>query len=463
MPDSINDLMYEALDGGSDQLQDRARMLVGSARERFYENYATFDTTNVWEVVEGAAFITGPLGGAAAGSAPYLNINTGVGVNARTVMLSRSTFSGPLDLRYQVTASQRIVNNSFRIGFVEVDANGVLVTDTTRATAPTVLNARNASFSEQSGVTATTGSLLLRAAGSALQTVAAAYGAAFTTVATGTGPNFISATTYGLVQERDRVIARAIPKDSLAASGLQFANDTIIPNPSVRYRLCIIVENGAVAPASATDWRIHVINLLESTRVEISPRNGGLYDGNKAMPVAIMGGASSLGGALSHHIQVVGGSAHDAVISGNPVRVGARAMSAAYATVATGDQADLISTLQGVLVTRPWQIPELEWSYAAAAGGVVNTTDVVLAAAAGAGLRRYITSMTLSNNSATATEVVLKDGATIIWRGHLPANAPMSEVLFQNPLKTTANAALNFACITTAAAVYVNAQGFTAA
>jgi hypothetical protein len=37
------------------------------------------------------------------------------------------------------------------------------------------------------------------------------------------------------------------------------------------------------------------------------------------------------------------------------------------------------------LISRPGQIPELEWSYAAAAGGIINTTDVVLAAAAGAG------------------------------------------------------------------------------
>jgi hypothetical protein len=74
--------------------------------------------------------------------------------------------------------------------------------------------------------------------------------------------------------------------------------------------------------------------------------------------------------------------------------------AAAYASVATGDVADLVSTLQGVLVTRPWQIPELEWSYVAATGGVINTTDVPVVAAAGAGLRRYICSMQLSNNSA---------------------------------------------------------------
>jgi hypothetical protein len=38
----------------------------------------------------------------------------------------------------------------------------------------------------------------------------------------------------------------------------------------------------------------------------------------------------------------------------------------------------------------------------------------------------------------------------------------MAEIIFTNPIKTTANAALNFACITTGAAVYVNAQGYTA-
>ena len=171
---------------------------------------------------------------------------------------------------------------------------------------------------------------------------------------------------------------------------------------------------------------------------------------------------SALVAALHPSSPLNGQSAHDAVVAGNPVRIAGRGLSAAYATVATGDTTDLITTLQGVLITRPYQIPELEFSYASAAGGVVNTTDVVLAAAAGAGLRRYIKSMTLSNNSATATEVVLKDGATIIWRGHLPANAPNVCVNFDCPLKTSANAALNFACITTAAAVYVNAQGYTA-
>lgn len=162
--------------------------------------------------------------------------------------------------------------------------------------------------------------------------------------------------------------------------------------------------------------------------------------------------------------QVVGAVLHDGVRGTTaPIINAARAVTAAYASVATGDVADLISTLQGVQVTRPWQIPELEWAYACPAGGITDAADAVLAAAAGAGLRRYVTSMTLSNASATATEVVIKDGAAVIWRGHLPANAAMCEIVFGNPLKTTANTALNFACVTAGAAVYVSAQGFTAA
>lgn len=159
----------------------------------------------------------------------------------------------------------------------------------------------------------------------------------------------------------------------------------------------------------------------------------------------------------------VGPAAHDAVVSGNPNRIAGRALTANYAAVATGDVADLVTTLVGALVVRPFGIPETDWTYAAAAGGIVNTADVAMAAAAGAGLRRYVTGMQLRNAHATvATEVVVKDGATVIWRGQLPANSGFEGTVFATPLKTTANTALNVACTTTGAAVYVNAQGYTA-
>jgi len=252
-----------------------------------------------------------------------------------------------------------------------------------------------------------------------------------------------------------------------------YVNDTLTPAATILIPTLdvstlpayLIAVNGAVAPAAAATMNVTAFGIADTGQNAQSikdPTNPFWAAAVTKPSTAVAAAQSALAVALHPTSALNGQSAHDAVIAGSPVRVAGRALSAAYTTVATGDTADLITTLQGVQIVRQWQIPELEWSYASAAGGVVNTTDVVLAAAAGAGLRRYVTSVSLSNNSATATEVVLKDGATIIWRGHLPANAPNSEIVFTNPLKTTANAALNFACITTAAAVYVNAQGYTA-
>ena len=252
-----------------------------------------------------------------------------------------------------------------------------------------------------------------------------------------------------------------------------YVNDTLTPAATILIPTLdvstlpayLIAVNGATPPAAAATMNVTAFGIADTGQNSQSikdPTNPFWAAAVTKPSTAVTAAQSALAVALHPTSNLNGQSAHDAVIAGAPVRLAGRALSAAYATVATGDTADLMTTLQGVLTTRPYTIPELEWSYASAAGGVVNTTDVVLSAAAGAGLRRYIVSMGLSNNSATATEVVLKDGATIIWRGHLPANAPNLHIDFGTPLRTTANAALNFACITTAAAVYVNAQGYTA-
>lgn len=104
------------------------------------------------------------------------------------------------------------------------------------------------------------------------------------------------------------------------------------------------------------------------------------------------------------------------------------------------------------------------WSYAAASGGITNTSDVALAAAAGAGISNYIQALTVQNSHATtSTEVVLKDGSTVIWRGYArAANANDLQIRFDPPLYGTPNTALNVACITNSTATYVNAQGFKA-
>jgi len=103
----------------------------------------------------------------------------------------------------------------------------------------------------------------------------------------------------------------------------------------------------------------------------------------------------------------------------------------------------------------------LPWSYVAAAGGITNTSDVTLVAAAGAGKSNYLTSLQLINKSATATEVEIKSGSTVLWRGYAPASGvgPVA-VTFATPLASAANTALTAACVTTSSATIINAQGF---
>jgi len=105
------------------------------------------------------------------------------------------------------------------------------------------------------------------------------------------------------------------------------------------------------------------------------------------------------------------------------------------------------------------------WSYAAASGGIVDTTDVTLAAAPGNLLANYLSAMQITNKDASVgTEVVVKSGATILWRGWAPAVSVGGTVniVFPRPLVAANNTALKAACITTSAECYINAQGFVA-
>lgn len=169
-------------------------------------------------------------------------------------------------------------------------------------------------------------------------------------------------------------------------------------------------------------------------------------------------------GAL--HAAAAGVAAHDAAISGNPVRLAGRALTADYTAVAAGDTADLITTLLGKLVTVPYANPNQTWSYAAASGGIVNTTGVTAKAAAGAGIRNYITHVSVINGHATVdTDVQIRDGATgtVLWRGFAKAAGGGVSESFDPPLRGTANTLVEIANGTTGSATYFNMQGFTAA
>lgn len=166
---------------------------------------------------------------------------------------------------------------------------------------------------------------------------------------------------------------------------------------------------------------------------------------------------SSLPVALS------GDVAHDAADGGNPLKVGARARSSEIAAVANNDRSDLITDLVGKLITLPYSNPE-NFVYGCISTAMTATTSTSLIAAPAAGLRNYITQITVSNSHATVgTDVVIQDGSGGTTILVVPAAAVYggAAITFPTPLRqpTTATA-LYAANVTTGAATKVSASGY---
>jgi len=217
-----------------------------------------------------------------------------------------------------------------------------------------------------------------------------------------------------------------------------------------------------------TDIRISFLRVFdyERERVELLARPAG--DLGAAVPVAIQGGTVTTVSTVTS-AGVAGTTANNATTVPNPVLTSIVGVSANPAAGTTARQQQAIGTLIGVPVTKPYSIPEGEWSYAAAAAGILNTTTAVtIKAVGGAGIRNYITSIqVMAETLTTATELAIRDGAagTVIWRTKIPTTGlSTTTIYFPNPLKGTANTLLEVVTLTAsgAGAVYFNAQGYAA-
>lgn len=217
-----------------------------------------------------------------------------------------------------------------------------------------------------------------------------------------------------------------------------------------------------------TDLRISFLRLFdyERERVELLARPSG--DLGAAVPVAIQGGTvTTVSTVTTANIQ--GTQANNSATAPNPVLTSIFGVSANPAVGTTAQHQRAIGTLIGVPVTKPFSIPEGEWSYGAAAGGILNTaTAVTIRAAGAAGIRNYITSIQVFSEAlTTATELAIRDGAggTVLWRTKIPTTGmPTTQFEFPNPIKGTAATLLEVVTLTASGtgAVYFNAQGYSA-
>lgn len=150
-------------------------------------------------------------------------------------------------------------------------------------------------------------------------------------------------------------------------------------------------------------------------------------------------------------------AAHDAVVSGNPVRIaGKSASSTATAVSAANDTVDLQATLKGALVVSPYCNDGVRRRGSSA---LTTTSDVAVIAAPGSGLVTCITSIQAINTGASAVDLILKDNTTEFWRMTLPQNVPF-DCEFPCPIQLAVNVVLN-AALSAAGTVRLNVQGYT--
>lgn len=165
---------------------------------------------------------------------------------------------------------------------------------------------------------------------------------------------------------------------------------------------------------------------------------------------------------------VWGTAGEGSTVNGNPVPIGIECRTATKTVVSSGQVVRPIGTTDGRMVVRPHSVPELEWNYAAASGGILNTTTAVTIKANVASLRNYITSLQVQSEPLTnATELAIRDGAggTVLWRIKIPTTGlDLKQIKFDDPIKSTANTLLEVVTLTTSGtgAVYFNAQGYVA-
>lgn len=178
---------------------------------------------------------------------------------------------------------------------------------------------------------------------------------------------------------------------------------------------------------------------------------------------AIIGGSSSPHSVQSTVAEDSPATAHSAI------GVALEARNTQKSAMSTnGDVVRAQGTMDGKQVVIPGAIPELTWSYAADASGIVNTTTAVtIKAAAGAGVRNYLRSLTIDHDAlGAAIEFAVWDGAggTVLWRSKLQTTAVEGTlVTFDPPLRGSANTLLEVVTLTAVTGgVYINATGFTA-
>ena len=158
-----------------------------------------------------------------------------------------------------------------------------------------------------------------------------------------------------------------------------------------------------------------------------------------------------------------GGVAHDGIDTGNPHKVGGRAVAtlSTATLVSAGDRSDLVTATDGSLVVRPHTTLDDVVAERTTNTDGASTAFTSGLAAPGSGVRLCITAVTICNSSSTFCTVDLRDGSSgsVLWTLPVPATGGVVQ-RFDPPLRLTANTALAFDASAATTTLTISANGF---
>lgn len=221
-----------------------------------------------------------------------------------------------------------------------------------------------------------------------------------------------------------------------------------IPDDNLDLYVWIWNFNGTTAPASTTTFTVGFISVEKFANTPVYVQGFRALGNTNAPFVNITGNPN-----------VVGNAAEDAVVTGNPVRIGARAYDTLPAfTIVNGDVIDIRASRSGQIVFKQFAPGELDFTVNAT---VTTAVQTALRAAQAANIRSNITAITYQNTSATPATLTIQDGAsTVLISWSVPATmAEPRQLLFPTPLRGSAATAVNYTA-SAAANIILNVTGY---
>lgn len=268
----------------------------------------------------------------------------------------------------------------------------------------------------------------------------------------------------------DEVAGTALTENDVAAARINVNRATVnaIEDGVTRGRYATVTATNAVKvdgsavtqPVSGTFWQAtQPVSGTVSANATLSAETTkviGTVNVAASQTIAVTSAT-----AANTKVEPAGDVAHDGVDSGNPLKIGAKAISSASALTltASGDRTNVHADLDGAILSKSVPNGDLLSERIADTGGT-STAFTNFGAVVGA--RNYVTSIHIYNSSATDGFVDFRDGAAgaVLFTAAAPAGGGMT---LANPIplfKSSVNTALAYDVSGALSTVYINLSGY---